>query len=55
MESYISVPILLPCGDFFGNLVAIDRKARHVDDPLVLAAFKTYAQRRRARTPARRG
>ena len=33
IESYISVPIVLPNGDYFGNLCAIDPRPRVVSDP----------------------
>jgi GAF domain-containing protein len=44
IESYISVPILLPGGRYFGNLCAIDRQPANPSDPRVLALFSGFAE-----------
>lgn len=44
IESYISVPIVLPDGQYFGNLCAIDPRPRKVSDQRTLAMFTAFAQ-----------
>ncbi len=43
LRSYISVPIYLPGGDFFGTLCAIDRDPRDVDRPEIIETFQLFA------------
>ena len=43
-QSYISVPILLPDGAFFGTLCAIDAKPRMLDTPDVIGSFELFAE-----------
>lgn len=43
-ESYISVPILLGDGQYFGNLCAIDSLPAKVSDAETVAVFKAYAE-----------
>lgn len=43
-QSYISVPILLPNGLFFGTLCAIDPKPRMLNTPAVIGMFKLFAE-----------
>ncbi len=42
-ESYISVPITLPDGSFFGTLCAIDRKPAQVNRPNIVGMFRMFA------------
>ncbi len=42
-NSYISVPIVLPNGDYFGNLCAIDPKPALVSDTKVVSMFTRFA------------
>jgi signal transduction histidine kinase len=44
IESYISVPIVLPDGRFFGNLCAIDPAPAQISDPKLSSIFKRFAQ-----------
>jgi signal transduction histidine kinase len=44
IESYVSVPIVLPNGDYFGNLCAIDPKPASVANAQVLSAFQAFAK-----------
>lgn len=44
LQSYISVPIILPDGTFFGTLCAIDSKPHKLSDPQTLATFKLFAE-----------
>ncbi|HEX4510469.1 MAG TPA: GAF domain-containing sensor histidine kinase, partial [Burkholderiaceae bacterium] len=44
IESYVSVPIVLAGGEYFGNLCAIDPHPAHVANEAVLAAFTSFAQ-----------
>jgi signal transduction histidine kinase len=44
IESYVSVPIVLPDGQYFGNLCAIDPKPAKVSEPGVLAMFTSFAK-----------
>ena len=43
-ESYISMPITLPDGTFFGTLCAIDPRPHRVDTPAIVGMFKLFAQ-----------
>ena len=42
-ESYISVPIVLPNGTFFGTLCAIDPTPARVNTPEVIGTFRMFA------------
>jgi signal transduction histidine kinase len=42
-QSYISMPIILPGGRFFGTLCAIDPKPARVKTPEVIGMFKLFA------------
>ncbi len=42
-QSYISLPIVLPDGEFFGTLCAIDPKPAPLDNPGTVAMFKLFA------------
>ncbi|MEA1834795.1 PAS domain S-box protein [Methylobacterium durans] len=42
-QSYISMPIVLPDGTFFGTLCAIDPKPAQLDRPEVVGMFKMFA------------
>lgn len=44
IESYISVPIVLPDGEYFGNLCAIDPRPARVSQPHIVAMFTLFAQ-----------
>ncbi len=44
IESYISMPIVLYDGTFFGTLCAIDPKPAQVDNPKVIGMFKLFAE-----------
>lgn len=44
IESYVSVPILLANGEYFGNLCAIDRAPAKVSDPKTVAMFESFAK-----------
>lgn len=44
IRSYISVPIVLPDGTFFGTLCAIDPAPRRLDTPQVVASFALFAE-----------
>ena len=43
-ESYISVPIVLKNGRFFGTLCAIDPKPRMLNTPAIVEMFKLFAE-----------
>jgi len=43
-QSYISVPVILPDGSFFGTLCAIDPKSRKLNSPEIIGAFKLFAE-----------
>jgi signal transduction histidine kinase len=43
LESYISVPIVLPNGDYFGNLCAIDARPAKVSESRVVRMFEVFA------------
>ncbi len=42
-QSYVSMPIVLPDGTFFGTLCAIDPKPAHLDRPEVVDTFRMFA------------
>jgi signal transduction histidine kinase len=44
LESYISVPIVLPNGEYFGNLCAIDARPAKVSEQRVVRMFEVFAQ-----------
>lgn len=43
IQSYISVPIILQNGEYFGNLCAIDPQPRRVSDERTVTMFKVFA------------
>ncbi|CAN5225403.1 GAF domain-containing sensor histidine kinase [soil metagenome] len=43
-KSYISAPIFLPDGRFFGTLCAIDPRPARLDDPEVIGMFELFAE-----------
>jgi signal transduction histidine kinase len=43
LQSYISMPITLSDGSFFGTLCAIDRVPRELDTPATLGMFRLFA------------
>jgi signal transduction histidine kinase len=43
-QSYISMPIILPDGTFFGTLCAIDPKPRQLRTPEIIGMFKLFAE-----------
>lgn len=43
-QSYISMPIVLPDGRFFGTLCAIDPAPRILDTPTVIGMFRLFAE-----------
>lgn len=43
LQSYISMPIILPDGSFFGTLCAIDAKPHRLDTPETVGMFKLFA------------
>ncbi|WP_213954634.1 MULTISPECIES: GAF domain-containing sensor histidine kinase [unclassified Variovorax] len=44
IESYISVPIVRPGGEYFGNLCAIDPRPLRVSDQKTVAMFESFAE-----------
>jgi GAF domain-containing protein len=44
LQSYISVPIILPDGRFFGTLCAIDPKPAKLNNPQILGTFALFAE-----------
>lgn len=44
LQSYISMPIILPDGTFFGTLCAIDPKPAKLNNPQILGTFKLFAE-----------
>ncbi len=42
-QSYISMPIVLPDGTFFGTLCAIDPAPRNLDTPEIVGSFRLFA------------
>jgi GAF domain-containing protein len=43
-QSYISMPIILPDGSFFGTLCAIDPRPARVNTPAIVGMFKLFAE-----------
>src|ERR1700750_2053328 len=43
-QSYISVPIIMADGSFFGTLCAIDPKPRTLNTPEIIGMFKLFAE-----------
>jgi signal transduction histidine kinase len=43
IESYVSVPIVLADGRYFGNLCAIDPRPNRVSDPRIVSMFNRFA------------
>ncbi len=43
-QSYISVPIILKSGEFFGTLCAIDPRPAQVNDPKTIGMFTLFSQ-----------
>jgi signal transduction histidine kinase len=43
-KSYISMPIVLPDGRFFGTLCAIDPRPAQLENPEIVAMFKLFAE-----------
>jgi signal transduction histidine kinase len=43
IESYVSVPIFLSDGGYFGNLCALDPQAANVGEPRIVAMFSHFA------------
>jgi signal transduction histidine kinase len=43
-QSYISVPIVLADGSFFGTLCAIDPRPARIDTPEIIGMFKLFAE-----------
>lgn len=44
LRSYISVPILLSSGEFFGTLCAIDSAPRRINTPEIIGMFELFAE-----------
>lgn len=44
IESYISAPIVLPTGEYFGNLCAVDRKPARASAPQIVAQFESFSR-----------
>jgi signal transduction histidine kinase len=44
LKSYISVPVVLPDGRFFGTLCAIGSRPARVDTPEIIGMFELYAE-----------
>jgi signal transduction histidine kinase len=44
LQSYISMPIVLPDGSFFGTLCAIDPKPARLNNPETIGMFKVFAE-----------
>jgi len=44
LQSYISMPIVLPDGRFFGTLCAIDPRPAQVETPEIVGMFKLFAE-----------
>ena len=44
IESYVSVPIVLPDGRYFGSLCAIDRSPTVVSNPRIIGMFEGFAR-----------
>lgn len=43
LQSYISMPIVLPNGEFFGTLCCIDPRPAKVNNPEIIGMFKLFA------------
>lgn len=43
VESYVSIPIVRPDGEYFGNLCAMDRQPKVISDAQTLAMFRIFA------------
>jgi signal transduction histidine kinase len=43
-QSYISIPVLRPDGDYFGTLCALDPEAANVSSPATVASMNLFAQ-----------
>ncbi|MEO8018674.1 MAG: GAF domain-containing sensor histidine kinase [Pseudomonadota bacterium] len=43
-QSYISMPILLPDGEFFGTLCAIDPRPARINTPEIIGTFRLFAE-----------
>jgi len=43
-QSYISVPVVMPDGTFFGTLCALDRRPHMVNTPEIVASFTLFAE-----------
>ncbi|WP_053572318.1 sensor histidine kinase [Caballeronia cordobensis] len=43
LESYMSVPIILPDGEYFGNLCAVDARPHDVSNSRVVRMFEVFA------------
>lgn len=43
-RSYISMPIVLPGGEFFGTLCAIDPRPARIDTPEIVGTFRLFAE-----------
>ena len=44
IQSYISMPITLPGGEFFGTLCAIDPRPARINTPEIINTFKLFAE-----------
>jgi signal transduction histidine kinase len=44
IESYVSVPIVLADGSYFGNLCAIDPNPKPLSDPQIVSTFEMFAE-----------
>ena len=44
IQSYISMPIVLPDGEFFGTLCAIDPRPARINTPEIVNTFKLFAE-----------
>ena len=44
LQSYISMPIVLSNGEFFGTLCAIDPRPARLNRPEVIGMFRNFAQ-----------
>jgi len=44
LQSYISMPIMLPDGSFFGTLCAIDPRPARLNTPEIIGMFKLFAE-----------
>lgn len=53
LRSYISIPIILPNGQFFGTLCAIDPQPAKVNNPHTIGAFQALRRTDRPSSPCR--